>query len=412
MTWLQQKFHPSARLRSIDNYLNSSTAERLTRLKVVLSLALLCGFLLSYKLWLSTRDYPLTPVADFLPALPAPSDYLAFALLLLLLAGIGLSGARPRKLIVSCVVLIALFGLWDQSRWQPWCYQYVFMLLALACYSWRADDRDGRESALNACAFVVAGVYFWSGLQKVNPAFVRELFPTLVEPYMRHLPASLGVASYWLAPVVPLAEVGVGVGLLSRKFRTHAILLALALHLSVLALFVPLRRNAVVWPWNVAMMCFVLLLFWRRGQQTALQRHALAGNGQLLSKLALLLFWVMPVFSFFGYWDAYLSSSFYSGKTIYGFIRVSAEVKESLPPTAQRYTGGRAADGLLYVDVTRWSFGELNVPPYPAERIYRNIADKICARAPRPAQIALELHDAPNLFSRTRNVKHYVCPQL
>lgn len=385
---------------------NQTTAQRIARLKITLALAFLCGFLLSPKLWLSTRAYPLTPVAKILPALPFPLDYLAFALLLLLVAGIAFR-ARPRKLIVAFVALVVLVCLWDQTRWQPWCYQYVSMSLALACYSWRVDDEGGRESALNACAFVVAGVYFWSGLQKVNPLFTEELFPSLVEPYVRHLPASFRVMSRWVAPLVPLAEIGVGVGLLSRKFRTHAICLALALHLSVLILFVPVRRNTVIWPWNAAMICFVLLLF-RHRQHPPLLRHALAGKHQVLIKLAVLLFWVMPVFNFFGYWDAYLSSSLYSGKTMYGYIQISTEVKERLPPTAQSYTRARA-DGGLFVDVTRWSFGELNVPPYPAARIYKNVTDEICARATRPSEVALELHDEPRLFSRTRNVKRYEC---
>ncbi|HLL72908.1 MAG TPA: MauE/DoxX family redox-associated membrane protein, partial [Pyrinomonadaceae bacterium] len=271
---------------------NQTDTQRITRLKIALALAFLCGFLLSPKLWLSTRAYPLAPVAKFLHAPPFPLDYLAFALLLLLLIGIVLF-ARPRKLIVAFVALVVLVCLWDQTRWQPWCYQYVFMSLALACYSWRVDDGGGRESALNACAFVVAGIYFWSGLQKVNPLFTGELFPSLVEPYARHLPASFGAASRWVAPLVPLAEVGVGLGLLSRKFRTHAVFLALVLHLSVLVLFVPVRRNTIVWPWNAAMICFVVLLFWRR-QQPALWRHALAGKWQVLTRLSVLLFWVMP----------------------------------------------------------------------------------------------------------------------
>jgi len=387
---------------------NQTNAERIARLKIALALAFLCGLLLSPKLWLSTRAYPLAPVAKFLPAPPFPLDHLAFALLLLLLTGIALF-ARPRKLLVAFVTLVVLVCLWDQTRWQPWCYQYVFMSLALACYTWRADDEGGRERALNACAFVVAGIYFWSGLQKVNPLFTGELFPALVEPYARHLPASFGAVSRWVAPLVPLAEVGVGVGLLSRKFRTHAIFLALALHLSVLVLFVPVRRNTIVWPWNAAMICFVVLLFWRR-QQPPLWRHALAGKGQVLTKLAVLLFWVMPAFNFFGYWDAYLSSSLYSGKTMYGYVEVGAEVKERLLPVAQSYTRARA-DGQLFVDVTRWSFGELNVPPYPAARVYKNITDEICVRATQTSEVVLELHEEPPLFSRVRNVERYECPQ-
>ncbi|HLL13999.1 MAG TPA: MauE/DoxX family redox-associated membrane protein [Pyrinomonadaceae bacterium] len=415
MAWLQEKFQRSPLMLALDSRLNVSPAQRIKRLSIVLSLALLCGFLLSRRLWLSTRDYPLTPVADFLPALRFPLDHLAFALLLLLPVGIIVS-ARPRKLLSLFVTLIMLLMLCDQSRWQPWCYQYVFMLLALACYSWRAGE-TGREAeaaaeTLDACRLIVAAVYFWSGLHKINPAFIRELFPALLEPYVRYLPETLRVTAYWLAPFVPLAEVGVGVGLLSRRYRNPAIYLALALHASILILFVPVRRNVVIWPWNVAMACFAVILFRRAGHSMfPTLRQFLVGRRQLLSKLILVLFGVAPFLNFFGYWNAYLSSSLYSGKTIYGYVDVSAEVRERLPPGARSYVRVRG-DGQALVDVTRWSFGELNVPPYPAERVYKNVAHRICAHATRPSEVVLEIHGEPGLFSRTRNVERYDCASL
>jgi hypothetical protein len=327
------------------------------------------------------------------------------------------------------LALVMLLMLCDQSRWQPWCYQYVLMLLALACYSWRAGELrreaeadakkrlDAKETldaeeTLDACRLIVVGVYLWSGLHKINPAFIRELFPALMEPYVRYLPETLRAAVYWLAPLVPLAEVCTAVGLSSRRYRNRAILLALALHVSILLLFIPVRRNVVVWPWNVAMACFAVILFRHTGHSLfSTLRQIVTGRRRLLLKLVSVLFIVAPGLNFFGYWDAYLSSSLYSGKTMYGYVDVSAEVRERLPPGARGYVRVRG-DGQAFVDVTRWSYGELSVPPYPAKRIYQNVARRICAHATRPAEVVLELHGEPGLFSRARNVARYDCASL
>src|ERR1700733_9955673 len=91
-------------------------------LRICVILALLAGFALSPKLWLSSRLYPLTPVWLFLRPLGSPGDRILFFATIALLIG---SLVRPRRplLAASCVLLV-LLALQDQSRWQPWFYQY------------------------------------------------------------------------------------------------------------------------------------------------------------------------------------------------------------------------------------------------------------------------------------------------
>src|SRR5258708_3866490 len=85
------------------------------RLKGVLACGLLSGLLLSPKLWLSDRVYPLSPVSALLPNIPAPLDQLWFGTLLVLLAAIAFT-PRSRWLIVLFVCLAGHLSLWDQSR--------------------------------------------------------------------------------------------------------------------------------------------------------------------------------------------------------------------------------------------------------------------------------------------------------
>ena len=91
---------------------------RLSWLKVVLALAFLGGFLLSAQLWGVSRSYPLSPVAECLPAVPPLLARIWFVALLVLLAMIAVV-RQPRRYVLAFVALAGLLSLFDQSRWQP-----------------------------------------------------------------------------------------------------------------------------------------------------------------------------------------------------------------------------------------------------------------------------------------------------
>ena len=129
-----------------------SFADRLLLFKI--SLALLGGFLLSAKPWSASHAYPLT--------IPPPIDGLWLILLLPLLIAIVMA-RRPQAYIIA-FVLAGLLSYLDQSRWQPWFYQFLFMLGALSLYPWGRQDTNKREVTLNVCHLTVACAYLWSGL--------------------------------------------------------------------------------------------------------------------------------------------------------------------------------------------------------------------------------------------------------
>ncbi|MDP8951736.1 MAG: hypothetical protein M3N18_05785 [Actinomycetota bacterium] len=178
-------------VRREDNKLRP--AVRILWLKVVLALAFLGGFLLSAGLWGVSRSYPLVPVLEGLPAIPPLLAWVWFVTLLVLLAAIA-AGRRPQGYILAFVVLAGLLSILDQSRWQPWFYQYLFMFVALAFYPWGGGDPEKRETAPNVCRLIVASTYLWSGLQKLNAGFFDSLFPWLVGPLVALLPEPLEAA--------------------------------------------------------------------------------------------------------------------------------------------------------------------------------------------------------------------------
>jgi hypothetical protein len=170
----------------------------------VVALALGAGLLLAPHLFVSARSYPRAPVLDAWPLLPFPLDAVVLVGLLAALGGVALA-PRPRWWAAAASGLMLILAADDQSRWQPWFFQYGLMIGGLAL------ARD-TEDALAAWRTVLIGLYFWSGVQKLNATFMTHLFPWLVEPLTSLLPGAMSrlVLGGWM--VVPLTEIVVAVG--------------------------------------------------------------------------------------------------------------------------------------------------------------------------------------------------------
>ena len=358
--------------------------------KTVVVLGFAAGFSLSPKLWIGTRLYPLVPVFHRLPRLSYPIDYILCGLLFVLLACIGLA-SHPRSYIFSFATLLCFLALFDQNRWQPWAYLYLFMLLALACFSWRSDDVAGATHSLNICRFIVVATYFYSGLQKMNSRFAAGVFSLLGREASHHsLLTTLGYVAAFI-------EVAIAIGLLTRKLRNLAVIAGVFMHLFILftCIFV-YKWNSVVWPWNVAMIALLFLLFWHAdfGFQETLWRNPI-----LLQKLVLVLFAILPALSFFGWWDSYLSASLYSANVPVGNIFVGKTVKSELPRPVQRYVESLPSMGEV-LRIQQWSLGELNVPPYPALRAYRAIGAEVCRYSHNSPDVTLIVHEKDTLLGK------------
>jgi len=380
---------------------------RLKWLKIVIASALVCGFVLSWRLWVSSRLFPLAPVWDSLPSIPFPLDYIWFFSLFALLAAIMVI-AQPRKLVLIFLVLAGLLSLWDQNRWQPWFYLYFFMLAAISFCGWKQSGAYRQQAALSACRLIIACTYFWSGLQKLNAGFVKETWPDMARVVVRDLPAGMRGLMTAASLAIPLVEVAIAVGLATRRYRPIAVALAIATHLFVLLLLISSGENAVVWPWNVAMVLFVVVLFWR-DKETSPRRIILGRNG--FHAFVFLLFALMPALSFFDLWDSYLSAALYSGNTNQAVIYLSPAAIDRMPAAIHPHiwTSSRP----FFLDVNRWSYGELNVPLYPEPRIYKKVAERICAYAGNSSSdIRLRIKEKPNPLSGIRKSEFYDCDHI
>jgi hypothetical protein len=391
---------------------------RIFGVRVVLCLALAAGMLSTLKLWVSTRSFPLVPVTDALPPIPYPFDYAIFAALLALLVPIA-GAQRPRKYIVCFLALAALLCLGDQLRWRPWFYQYLFMLAALAFYPWGRHIPEREQAVLNVFRLIVASVYFYSGLQKVQAGFVHDVFPWLIDPFVDLLPENVRPFVYWMGYVAPFVELGIGVGLLTRRFRRASVIFALLMHAFILLTLGPLGHNwgQSIWPWNVAMGAFVLILFLRTADLPF--REIVLTKRFAFQKVILVLFVVMPLFSFFNLWDSYLSFSMYSGNVYRGHIYLREPVRDRLPADIRRHTLKTRVDGISALDLQKWAKHDYGAIVVPQERVYKRLTKTICAYAKGPRGVFLVAYEKSYLFggdssllSGAHQKKTYSCRDL
>jgi hypothetical protein len=399
--------HEEVRVRDL-NKAQRGAEYRLAWLRIAVAAGLVAGLLLSPNLWISTRSYPLTPLWDAVPPLPYPADYALFGLLVVLVTGVGIARGRAIGWLgIGALVMAAFFVVQDESRLQPWFYQYCFMLAAFCLFGL---SRVGASDALNACRLIVVATYFWSGLQKANASFIQTTHPWLVEPLTTRLPDWAGSALLAGGYAVPMVEAVIGIGLLTRRFRRLAVMGAILMHAFIMLCIGPLGHdhNTVVWPWNFAMVAFVLILFWRAPDDTTpstiLDPGRNFSTGFAFRAAVLVLFAFMPLFNFFGLWASYLSSGLYSGTSKQGYVLVW----DSANWQSTRIGGV--------------SERELNTPAYPEESIFENVfAERWCEEGGEEAlrreqagypEPILRVDGRPAIISGERSTELYSCDDV
>jgi predicted DCC family thiol-disulfide oxidoreductase YuxK len=372
-------------------------ASRIFWLKAVIIAVFCIGLAMSSRLWIGPRSYPVAPVSALLPSSIYPLDYLLFAALFALTAVI-LVAVRPQRFIVAFLIIIGFFCLFDQTRWQPWVFQYGFLLAAIALFSWDGDDIEGRKRALNIARLIVAATYVFSGLQKVNFNFIDNEFPWIVEPVTNLLPWARSPLRL-LGAAAPFIQIGFGIGLLTRKFRWISLVLAVSMHLFIFAMFGPLGHdwNDVIWPWTAAMAIFDIVLF--SGKEAFSFRDIMWSGRRPYHAVAFMMFVILPLGSFFNLWDSFLSSALYSGNLTEATIYATDKGRDSLPAGIRAYLV-HTSPNTNVLNIQRWAIEDLNVTPYPETRVYKLIAKALCQQTPYPEDIALLVHEQRMFFSR------------
>ncbi len=320
--------------------------------------------LISYKVWLAERFYLLVPPFGFLDNLPSEVHLGLFISSLLLLVFL-LVFPKNRTLLFFLLGIEILACSLDITRWQPWEYQYLFIIFIFLI------NRKDKKGFFTALIFLLSLIYIFSGLHKFNGAYLYATWGRMI------LSGFLNISSemiknhfiHYLGLLLPLIEIGGGLALLILKNKKTPALVLMTMHFFILILIGPLGSdyNMVVWPWNVAMIFLLYFLFFKNSKSFS-PKYILRGANPII-----LVFWaLLPLFNFVGYWDLYLYSALYSGKEIRLDVCFSETKKTAglLPFTSEK-------DGIVNCDhdarlpLFQWTFDEMNVPPYPALWYYK-----------------------------------------
>jgi hypothetical protein len=336
--------------------------------------------ILGIKMWLADRYFPIAPVFDLFYEVPPIVHLLLY---LISLSAIAYLLFQPQHRAVMGILLIIEIGsaLLDQNRWQPWEYQYLFML---CLYIFVIEQ----VRLKNIFLLMLVGIYLLSGIQKLHDAFLSEVWVKMILQNLIHAePAQI---TNWrsFGYFIPIAEISFGLMLLFKRTTNTGLILLMAMHLIILTFLVSSRYNIIVWPWNLFMIGLLLTYFNQHEREYTFSFSA-------APIITLLVWFVLPLSNFVGIWDHYLSGSLYSGKITQAIICIkNREAMRDFPYQYYRKDIKNTCDGEGMLSLQHWAMRETAVPPYPEKRVYLKVFNALQKQYP-DAELRLGIYYAP-----------------
>ncbi len=334
--------------------------------------------LFTFNLWTSERAFPHAPVADWVPALPAPLDSLLLLGEMILMGSLLLFPQRNKWLPLFFVILLC-WVLPDQVRLQPWYYLYALLLVPAWLY--KAPERETHNNGALLCMqVVVIGLYSWSGIHKHSHDFYNYVHGFISKPLEPYLPATVYEWVVQLGVVAPWFELAAGLLLIFKRTRNLAVFMIAGMHGYLLLCLGPLGSgwNAVIWPWNISMVLLVWTLFYK--SEPIPWKTLLEPRVRRVSLPIVLLALVMPALRFADAWDNSLSFCLYSGKTQGLTLFVTENSLAKLPEEARQHFKPSGTEHVLFMPGDTWSMDAVGVPIYPEPRVYKTIGKALCDR--------------------------------
>lgn len=338
---------------------------------IVVTLGFLSQIFLSQSLWYDVnRQFFLVPMFSFLPLDVGNSGNMV--LFIGLLVSLIVTGFYFKKIgLIPIILLIAILMLQDITRIQAWSYQYFLTFLVLFI-DW--DERI--EKSLPVLQWIMIFTYFWSGIQKFNPHYVEAVHPWLFSAFEWSKPfAEIGKWAYWTAAFEAL----VGVGLIFQRTRKIAIIAGLGMHFFILLMIGPWGEdwNSVVYPWNIVMMCLLVVLFFRQPKNAEITPTLLKIPNTKTQWFIIVVLGILPVFNIFTRFPETISMTMYNGATSELSVYFNEnETPDCIPQQATEAIYQTRNSNQLSLD--DWGIEELNVPIYDLPTYAEKVAKQFC----------------------------------
>ena len=275
---------------------------------------------------------------------------------------LSLSNKLTRYGIILSVLAFSILVIDDINRLQTYYYQYLAMLVCLSVLK-----KEGEINQASALYLIMVGIYFHSGLSKLNTNFIHYVFPNMLYAF-HYVSLESWQNSSWqfIAYSIPLGEMILAILILLAKTRKIGVYAALVLHLGILFSIGPwgLDWNPIVWIWNLSMMALNWSLY-----NTLQDRNISYKN--IVSLAVIVLFILMPFFNRLGLWDNALSFSLYSGTSPNRQLHVSQfKPSQDIPLFYTKKD--------TFIDLNAWALHDLNTAIYAEDRVFDEVAEQIC----------------------------------
>lgn len=339
--------------------------------KAVILIKIIClvwfvAKIISFKLWIADRHFPVVPTFDFLSS-PNEAHLALFIFSLIGIASIFIF-PNNRKILLGFICIEIFSCLLDQMRWQPWEYQYLLTFIIFFF------SKGNMKQFLLLFIFLIAVTYIFSGIHKFSGSFLYSFWDQIVLYRLLHLPYNVITDPYihYSGLLLSIIEILIGVGFIFFRNKWFFGLLAIILHLMIILIFGPtgINYNTIILPWNIAMIVMIGVVFYKKEHLN----FTFDFFKNKLNAIIFLLVGLLPILNFFDKWDSYLSFNLYSGNT--KTLVICSDDAHEYPELKQyqsKTKNSNFCNNTFLINTQIWALDELKVPVYPEERIYKKI---------------------------------------
>lgn len=284
------------------------TFARKTSLELAILLCWLATFAIGYKAFFFQDD---VLTVSLMGAFNSSFNLIIGAATMLMPLGLFLTVKKGNAWFAVTLIIFTVFCLLDVSRLTPYFICYLSLFLIVNVFR---NDPGQLEKGL---IVLLVTVYLFSGLNKFNDQFHERILPLV---WFHSLPFQ---PSKDIGYLFAASEIMFGLLLLFRKTRKLACALLIFMHVVLLWKLSPFKWNwnAIVYPWNFAMVVVLLFLF---RSSVSFFAESLT---RTLKMLAILLF-VVPFLSYVDVLPENLGYKLYSGN----WYAPDFKIDKKLPP--------------------------------------------------------------------------------
>jgi hypothetical protein len=320
---------------------------------------------ISYKVWISDRFFPVIPVFNFTTNFPNSIHFLLFVISLSLLLFIVIFQINKR--IASIFLLVEIGScLLDQMRWQPWEYFYLLLFLFFVI-------SKNQKQFMQLVTILIVTTYFFSGLNKLNGGFLTFLWKHMVLIKMFKIPKTIidtNLWIYYLGIVLALIEISFAFALLFLKNKKVLVVLICTMHLFILILLgLIFNFNPVVWPWNISMIGLILIIFYKN--KNRIFSKAFIDIRQ--NYIVFILLFTTCLLGKFGFWYSQFAFHLYDGNS--NKLIVYAYNLDKYPNLKGSIQTKKSTNGASFytLDLSKYALKELEVTLNPDDYTYSNL---------------------------------------